>query len=132
MSLSGYDLSPEAQALDKALFHTLFTIVQGTYLDLITDLYGEHARYTFAIVATMSAYRILGDAATLDSLRDEEKKQKSHRCEVHAETGKLVEKANMPVTEEMRKRAINLMSRREWASWRECRATLSEQVRESE
>ena len=31
-----YDLSPEAQALDKALFHTLFTIVQGTYLDLIT------------------------------------------------------------------------------------------------
>ncbi len=46
-----YDLSPDAQALDKALFHTLFTIVQGTYLDLITDLYGESARYTFAIIA---------------------------------------------------------------------------------
>ncbi len=46
-----YDLSPDSQALDKALFHTLFTIVQGTYLDLITDLYGEHARYTFAIIA---------------------------------------------------------------------------------
>ena len=28
-----YDLSPDAQALDKALFHTPFTIVQGTCLD---------------------------------------------------------------------------------------------------
>ena len=46
-----YDLSPEAQALDKALFQTLFTIVQGSYLDLITDLNGENARYTFAIIA---------------------------------------------------------------------------------
>ena len=46
-----YELSPESQALDKALFHTLFTIVQGSYLDLITDLTGENARYTFAIVA---------------------------------------------------------------------------------
>ena len=46
-----YAIPPEAQALDKALFHTLFTIVQGTYLDLITDITGEHARYTFAIVA---------------------------------------------------------------------------------
>ena len=46
-----YQLSPESQALDKALFHTLFTIVQGSYLDLITDLTGENARYTFAIVA---------------------------------------------------------------------------------
>ena len=44
-----YQLSPESQALDKALFHTLFTIVQGSYLDLITDLTGENARYTFAI-----------------------------------------------------------------------------------
>ena len=26
-----YQLSPESQALDKALFHTLFTIVQGSY-----------------------------------------------------------------------------------------------------
>ena len=46
-----WDLSPESQALDKALFQTLFTIVQGSYLDLITDLNGENARYTFAIIA---------------------------------------------------------------------------------
>ena len=46
-----YQLSSESQALDKALFHTLFTIVQGSYLDLITDLTGENARYTFAIIA---------------------------------------------------------------------------------
>ena len=37
-----YQLSSESQALDKALFHTLFTIVQGSYLDLITDLTGEN------------------------------------------------------------------------------------------
>ncbi len=46
-----YELTTESQALDKALFQTLFTIVQGSYLDLITDLTGENARYTFAIIA---------------------------------------------------------------------------------
>ena len=45
-----YQLSPESQALDKALFHMLFMIVQGSYLDLITS---ENARYTmsFTIIA---------------------------------------------------------------------------------
>ena len=46
-----YQLHPDSMALDKMLFHTLFTIVQGPYLDLITDLTGDNARYTFAIVA---------------------------------------------------------------------------------
>ena len=46
-----HQLHGDSMALDKTLFHTLFTIVQGPYLDLITDLTGDNARYTFAIVA---------------------------------------------------------------------------------
>ena len=46
-----YDIPEESQELDAALFHTLFTIVQGPYLDVITDLTGDYARYTFAIAA---------------------------------------------------------------------------------
>ena len=46
-----HEVSAPAQALDKALFHTPFTIIQGKYLDLLTDLTGENARYTFAIIA---------------------------------------------------------------------------------
>ena len=45
------DLSQESQELDKQLFHTLLTIVKGTFLMLITDLTGDYARYTFAIIA---------------------------------------------------------------------------------
>ena len=46
-----YQLSESSQKLDKMLFQTLFTIVKGPMLDLITDLTGENARYTFAIIA---------------------------------------------------------------------------------
>ena len=87
---------------------------------------GRHCR------TTMQAYRTLGDSASLDTLREEEQKQKSHRCEVHAETGRLIEKANMPVTDEMRKKAANLVRRREWAVIRTARVELSEAERESE
>ena len=45
------DLSYESQELDQHLFHTLLTIVKGTFLLLITDLTGDYARYTFAIIA---------------------------------------------------------------------------------
>ena len=45
------DLSPTSVALDKHLFHVLFTIVKGSYLNLITDLTGTYTRYTFAIIA---------------------------------------------------------------------------------
>ena len=81
---------------------------------------------------TMNAYRALGDAASLDTLREEEQKQKTHRCEVHGETGRLIEKANLPLTDEMRRGAANLMSRREWAGIRTARVELSEREAESE
>jgi len=81
---------------------------------------------------TMQAYRTLGDSASLDTLREEEQKQKSHRCEVNSETGKLIQKANMPMTEQMRKQAANLTSRREWAVIRTARVKLSEGETESE
>ena len=42
------ELLEESVALDVKLFHTLFTIVKGTYLNLITDLTGKYGRYTFA------------------------------------------------------------------------------------
>ena len=45
------DLPEEAVQLDKTLFYTLMTIVRGSYLLLISDLTGEYARYTFAIIA---------------------------------------------------------------------------------
>ena len=87
---------------------------------------GRHCR------TTMHAYRALGDAASLDTLREEEQKQKSHRCEVNAQTGRLVLKADLPVTDDIRKEAANLISRREWAVVRTVRMELSETERESE
>ena len=87
---------------------------------------GRHCR------TTMHAYRALGDAASLDTLREEEQKQKSHRCEVNAQTGRLVLKADLPVTDDIRKKAANLISRREWAVVRTVRMELSETERESE
>ena len=81
---------------------------------------------------TMNAYRALGDAVSLDNLREEEPKQKSHRCEVHGETRMLIEKANLPVTEDMRKKAANLMGRGERAQVRSARVELSDVERESE
>ena len=81
---------------------------------------------------TMQAYRALGDSASLDTLRLEEQKQKYHRCEVHAETGKLMEKAQLPVTDEMKKKAANLVSRRHWAEVRTARIELSQVEMESE
>ena len=45
------DLLEESVELDVLLFHTLFTIVKGNYLALITDLNGDYGRYTFAIIA---------------------------------------------------------------------------------
>ena len=81
---------------------------------------GRHCR------TTMQAYRALGDSASLDTLREEEQKQKSHRCEVNSETGKLMERANMAMTDAMRKQAANLTARREWAVTRTARVELSE------
>ena len=37
--------------LDKILFNMLQTIVNGDYLDVIANLTGNNARYTFAIIA---------------------------------------------------------------------------------
>ena len=44
----------------------------------------------------------------------------------------LIEKSNLPVTEDMRKKAANLMSRGEWAQVRSARVELSDVERESE
>ena len=45
------DLSAEAVRLDMALYNTLYTIVKGSFLSLLTDLTGDYARYSFAIIA---------------------------------------------------------------------------------
>ena len=45
------DLPAEAMYLDKILFNMLQTIVKGDYLDVISNLTGNNARYTFAIIA---------------------------------------------------------------------------------
>ena len=45
------DLPAEAMYLDKILFNMLQTIVKGGYLDVISNLTGNNARYTFAIIA---------------------------------------------------------------------------------
>ena len=45
------DLSEEAMELDSCLFNTLFTIVQGPYLQLLIDLMGAYGRYTLGIIA---------------------------------------------------------------------------------
>ena len=44
------DLLETSVELDVLLFHTLFTIVKGSYLALITDLNGHYGRYSFAII----------------------------------------------------------------------------------
>ena len=45
------DIPPEATYLDKILFNMLQTIVKGDYHDAISNLKGNNARYTFAIIA---------------------------------------------------------------------------------
>ena len=44
------DLSSQAMELDKLLFHTLQSIISGPLADVIADLTGHNARYTFAII----------------------------------------------------------------------------------
>ena len=44
------DLSDTAKELDKCLFNTLFTIVQGPYQELLMDLMGSYGRYTLGII----------------------------------------------------------------------------------
>ena len=45
------DLPDESRNLDYTLFHTLYTIIKGSYLTLIADLQGDNARYSLAIIA---------------------------------------------------------------------------------
>ena len=52
---------------------------------------------------TMRAYEALGDAASLELLQEEEKKQKSHRCVVDSADGLLKAKANIALSEKEKK-----------------------------
>ena len=45
------DIPLTSKRLDKVLYNTLLTIVKGRYLEVIQPLQGEHARYSFAIIA---------------------------------------------------------------------------------
>ena len=67
------DLPQESQKLDQILFHTLYTIVSGSFLSIITDLQGGYARYTFAMIA-MWKHSELGAATrrleALNSMQD--------------------------------------------------------------
>ena len=45
------DIPTEAQELDCSLFMTMLTLVDGVYYDVISNLTGPYARYTFAIIA---------------------------------------------------------------------------------
>lgn len=68
---------------------------------------------------TMQAYRMLGTSVGLEQLKAEEKKQKSHRVVLDTADGQLKLKANMPMSEEDKKRAIALEVRRQTAAWKE-------------
>ena len=51
-TIKEYHLLPEeSKELDSILFQTLYTCLSGSFLDLISDLNGEYARYSFAIIA---------------------------------------------------------------------------------
>ena len=49
------DLHPGAQRLDRQLFQTLQTIVEGRLLSVISQLTGQYACYTFSIIAMILA-----------------------------------------------------------------------------
>ena len=67
---------------------------------------------------TMRAYEVLGDAASLEMLQEEEKKQKSHRCVVDSADGLLKAKANIALSEKEKKQAEVLVTKREMAKFR--------------
>ena len=80
----------------------------------------------------MAAYQVLGDSASLDLLRAEEKKQKSHRCVVDASDGMLKIKANIPQTEKQIADAKVLETRREMAKVMDARDEVTGEERKSE
>ena len=45
------ELSQQSRDLDMLLYNTISTIVTGNMLKVISDLRGDNARYTFAIIA---------------------------------------------------------------------------------
>jgi len=64
------DLDEDSIRLDKGLFNTLFTIIEGTYLHLIEDLTGEYARYTFAIIALWKHASLGSQGRRLQAMND--------------------------------------------------------------
>ena len=66
------DLDEDSIRLDKGLFNTLFTIIEGTYLHLIEDLTGEYARYTFAIIALWKHASLGSQGRRLQAMNDME------------------------------------------------------------
>ena len=52
------DLQPDAQRLDRQLFQTLQTIVKGNLVSVISQLTGQHACYTFSIIAIWRNHRL--------------------------------------------------------------------------
>lgn len=66
------DLDEDSIRLDKGLFNTLFTIIEGTYLHLIEDLTDEYARYTFAIIALWKHASLGSQGRRLQAMNDME------------------------------------------------------------
>ena len=64
------DLPDESQALDLLLFQSLYTIVTGPYLSIITDLQGDDARYTYAIIAMWQHNAMGASSRRLNALND--------------------------------------------------------------
>ena len=69
------DLDEDSIRLDKGLFNTLFTIIEGTYLHLIEDLTSEYARYTFAIIALWKHASLGSQGRRLQAMNDMEELQ---------------------------------------------------------
>ena len=61
-------LPQEAQDLDVILFNTLYTIVKGTMKDVIGDLHGPDARYTFAVCAMWQHMGYSASSRRLDAM----------------------------------------------------------------
>lgn len=64
------DLSDDAVRLDKALYNTLYTIVKGSFLSLLTDLTGDYARYSFAIIAMWQHANLSSTSRRITAMSD--------------------------------------------------------------
>ena len=69
------NLSEEAKGMDRQLHSTLCTIVKGQYLDIVSSLEGQDARYSFAIIALWKHAALDDSTRRLNAMASLEKLQ---------------------------------------------------------